>query len=59
MEFHKFSKKSIVIFAVFALIILGLVVKNFSPMVNLIVFIVSATLTASAVTRIEEKRGYN
>ena len=59
MEFHKFSKKSIAIFAVFALIILGLVVKNFSPMVNLIVFIVSATLTASAVTRIEEKRGYN
>jgi hypothetical protein len=59
MEFHKFSKKSIAIFAVFALILLGLVVKDFSPMVNLVVIVVSAVVTASAVTRIEEKWEYN
>lgn len=59
MEFHKFSKKSIAIFAVFALILFGLAISDASPLASLIVIIVSATLTVSAVTWIETKRDNN
>ena len=59
MEFHKFTKKSIAIFAVFALVLFCLVVNNFSPMMNLIVLVVGAILVMGVVTHIEEKREYN
>lgn len=56
MEFHKFTKKSIAIFAVFALVLFCLVVNNFSPMMNLIVLVVGAILVMGVVTHIEEKK---
>ena len=59
MEFHKFSKKSIAIFAVFALVLFCLVVNDFSPMMNLIVLVVAAILVMGVVTHIEEKKEYN
>lgn len=59
MEFHKFTKKSIAIFAVFALVLFCLVVNNFSPMMNLIVLVVGAILVMGVVTHIEEKKEYN
>ena len=59
MEFHKFSKKSIAIFAVFALILFGLAISDASPLASLLVIVVSSFLTVSVVTWIEAKRDNN